>query len=429
MTMTSLAPAPMATPAIGWLPGSTEAPSSGVGAKFAALIDLNLNERAGTSTGESPDGEPSVPATDISPAGTEILTSVDPSVFQLVAGTTVPEADHSEEPAPGPSPEGGQTSTATAQLLVLPPIAAALRQIAAPAPSIVTAPAPSIVTAPAPSIVTPPAPSIVTAPAQLASRTPAAAENVLTGPPGNASTSAPEALAANKTPLATGVVSPEPSLSAVSAQKAPSSSDGPHETIAAPLDSAVPSVGTQGPVAGSVQIHRSGTTPAASVPHTAVTNQVFPDVARLMTRADGTQRITLRLTPDNLGEVKIVLTVRDGAVQVDLSASTLAAEALRSGAHQLHRLLELAGATSSQIRVIDPSTGNSTTPSDSQSQDGFARPGSDGTGRQSRYPDHHARMRDGDTLARDGSTPGAASPLTMPNQDSPAPYLGVDVTI
>ena len=405
MTMTSLAPAPMATPAAGRLLGLAEAPSSGAGAKFAALIDLNLNERAGTPVGASPDGEPSVPATNTNSAGTEMLTSVDPSVFELVAGTAVPEADHSEKPVPGSSAESDQTSTATAQLLASPPIAAALRQFA------------------------PPAPSTVTAPSQLASETPATAENALIVPSGNASTSPPEASAANKTPLATGVVSPEQSVPAVSAQKAPSSSDGPHEMIAVPLDSTVPSVGTLEPVAGPVQIHGNGTTTAASAAHTAVTNQVFPDVARLMTRADGTQRITLRLTPDNLGEVKIVLTVRDGVVQVDLSASAHAAEALRSGAHQLHRLLELAGATSSQIKVVDPSTGNSTTTSDSQSQDGFARPGSDSTGRQSRYPEHHARMRNGDTLARDGSTAGAASPLTMPNPESPAPYLGVDVTI
>lgn len=413
MTMTSLAPAPMATPATGRLPGSTEAPSSGVEAEFAALIDLNLNEHAGTSMGASPDGEPRVPATDTTPAGSEMLTSVNPSVFQLVAGTTVPEADHSGEPAPGSSAKSDRTTTATAQLLASPQIAAALGQIAPPAPRSVTAPAPSS----------------VTAPAQLPSGTPAAAENALTVPSGTASTSPPEASAANKTPLATGVVSPEQSSSAVSAQKAPSSSDGTHEMTAVPLDSTVPSVGTHGPVAGPVQIHGNGTTPAASVAHTAVTNQVFPDVARLMTRADGTQRITLRLTPDNLGEVKIVLTVRDGAVQLDLSASANAVEALRSGAHQLHRLLELAGATSSQIKVVDPSTGNSTTTSDSQSQDGFARPGSDSTGRHSRDPDHHARMRDGDTLARDDRTPGAASPLTMPNPESLAPYLGVDVTI
>ena len=56
MTMTSLAPAPMATPAAGRLLGLAEAPSSGAGAKFAALIDLNLNERAGTPVGASPDG-------------------------------------------------------------------------------------------------------------------------------------------------------------------------------------------------------------------------------------------------------------------------------------------------------------------------------------------------------------------------------------
>ncbi|MDQ4086257.1 MAG: flagellar hook-length control protein FliK [Actinomycetota bacterium] len=91
-----------------------------------------------------------------------------------------------------------------------------------------------------------------------------------------------------------------------------------------------------------------------------VGGQVFPEVVRLVTRGDGTQRLTLRLSPENLGEVRIVVTVRDGAVGVSLSAGAEAQEALLHGSGDLRRLLESVGAASTQIVVRDlpaPSAG------------------------------------------------------------------------
>jgi flagellar hook-length control protein FliK len=84
-----------------------------------------------------------------------------------------------------------------------------------------------------------------------------------------------------------------------------------------------------------------------------VGGQVFPEVARLVTRGDGTQRLTLRLSPENLGEVRIVVTVRDGAVDVSLAAGGQAQEALLHGSPELRRLLESMGAASTQIAVRD----------------------------------------------------------------------------
>ena len=183
--------------------------------------------------------------------------------------------------------------------------------------------------------------------------------------------------------------------------------------------------------AGPVHVLGGGNGPTVPVQQAAVTSQVFPEVARLVTRGDGTHRITFRLTPDNLGEVRIVLTVRDGAVQVAMTASAAAQEALRSGSHELHRLLESVGASSSQIKVSDAaSTANTTiSTSGADAQDGFTQPGSDGAGRHDQASDHHAWMREGTTSARDGGRPGAASLPDPTNPDTSRPASGVDVTM
>jgi hypothetical protein len=88
-----------------------------------------------------------------------------------------------------------------------------------------------------------------------------------------------------------------------------------------------------------------------------VTDQVFGQVTRLVSRGDGTHRLMLRLHPADLGEVKVVLTVKGGAVDVTLSAGPAARDALREGSPQLRALLELAGATTGQVTVRDLATG------------------------------------------------------------------------
>jgi flagellar hook-length control protein FliK len=106
----------------------------------------------------------------------------------------------------------------------------------------------------------------------------------------------------------------------------------------------------------------AGTGPASASPAERgpwVTGQVFPEVTRLVARGDGTHRLTLRLHPADLGEVKVILTVKDNTVDVTLSAGPAAREALREGSPQLRALLELAGATTGQLVVRDlaPLTG------------------------------------------------------------------------
>jgi flagellar hook-length control protein FliK len=159
------------------------------------------------------------------------------------------------------------------------------------------------------------------------------------------------------------------------------------------------------------------------VPAAHVTGQVFPEVGRLVSRGDGTRRITLKLSPEALGEVKVVLTVRDGDVQVRMTGSEQAQQALRAGAPELQRLLDLAGATSSQVVVGDQG-----------SAPDAGLPG--GTDRhQGDHPEDHrtAGTRDGDTSARDGSDRGPQQrPPTDPDAtrgDFTRTPSGVDVTM
>nr|WP_281367349.1 flagellar hook-length control protein FliK [Nocardioides kongjuensis] len=75
----------------------------------------------------------------------------------------------------------------------------------------------------------------------------------------------------------------------------------------------------------------------------------------------GTHRITLTLQPEQLGEVRVTLVVKDGAVQVrlagnanDLAGSAAVHRALSTGAPELQRLLERSGATEARVLVRDP---------------------------------------------------------------------------
>ncbi|MBM0124192.1 flagellar hook-length control protein FliK [Pimelobacter simplex] len=93
--------------------------------------------------------------------------------------------------------------------------------------------------------------------------------------------------------------------------------------------------------------------------------QVFPEVTRLVastpTDRPGTHRITLTLQPEHLGEVRVTLVVKDGAVQVRLAGNAADAagnaavhRALSTGVPELQRLLERSGATEAKVLVRDP---------------------------------------------------------------------------
>ncbi|WP_207009095.1 flagellar hook-length control protein FliK [Nocardioides aromaticivorans] len=97
--------------------------------------------------------------------------------------------------------------------------------------------------------------------------------------------------------------------------------------------------------------------------------------------ANGTHRITLTLQPEQLGEVRVTLVVKDGAVHVRLAGGegiegAAVHRALAGEAPELQRLLERTGAEA-RVTVRDPFAPllPSTTPSPQAGPDTDARSG------------------------------------------------------
>jgi hypothetical protein len=158
-----------------------------------------------------------------------------------------------------------------------------------------------------------------------------------------------------------------------------------------------------------------------------VTGQVFPEVLRASANADtGTSRVTVRLNPESLGEVRIVLTQRRGGLEVSLAAGTDAQRALTDGASELRRLLESVGRADSRILIRDLPTGplpptavpsapavrtDVSTDLAGGAWSGAGRPGGDpAPGRE------HSRHHPGSTNATDGIS--SAIPASRPTTTS-----------
>ena len=194
---------------------------------------------------------------------------------------------------------------------------------------------------------------------------------------------APEAAAA-----ATAALAPE-TASAPAAEPAPLAPTVPSLAVSAalggPSPTAVPAPAT---TAGS-----------------GVTGQVFPEISRMVTRGDGTHRLTMKLNPEALGDVRVVLTVRQGEVQVRMTGAAAAQAALAQGAPELHRLLEKAGASTTQVVVGDRTSTLTADPEDrsgTRGQDGSEGWGGTQDRAGQRTDDRTAGMRNGSTSARDG---------------------------
>jgi len=122
---------------------------------------------------------------------------------------------------------------------------------------------------------------------------------------------------------------------------------------AAPATSAAP-----GPFPAGTATPATGPAGSPALPQerpgapAAVVHQLFPEVTRLSQAGNGTHRLTITLQPEQLGEVRVTLVVRDGTVRVNL-ASDHAKEVLAHAAPELRRLLEQSGATDARIVVRD----------------------------------------------------------------------------
>ncbi len=156
---------------------------------------------------------------------------------------------------------------------------------------------------------------------------------------------------------------------------------GSPDSTAANADSTVTNAGSAGETAESIDGTGNSTAltgnSAAGTPNStgavtkALVQQVFPEVTRVVSTvlapapapgaarpASGTHRITLTLQPEQLGEVRVTLVVRDGAVHVRLAGAEGAEgaavhRALAGEAPELQRILERTGAEA-RVSVRDP---------------------------------------------------------------------------
>jgi flagellar hook-length control protein FliK len=73
-------------------------------------------------------------------------------------------------------------------------------------------------------------------------------------------------------------------------------------------------------------------------------SQLSAHIAPLRQEADGTHRLTVHLSPDDLGQVSLVAEVRDGTIHLELNGATEAGrEALRHALPELREELNRAG--------------------------------------------------------------------------------------
>jgi flagellar hook-length control protein FliK len=145
-----------------------------------------------------------------------------------------------------------------------------------------------------------------------------------------------------------------------------------------------------------------GPSATAAVPEPAtVTRQVFPEVVRVAQSTTGTQRVTVRLQPEALGEVRVVLTSHRGELRVSFSAEGQARQAILEGAPELRRLLEAAGTGEARIVVRDLPGLATGSPSSSQ------HTGQPGPGVRQDAPGHQPGYQLGNqTGNQTGSQPG-----------------------
>ncbi|MBI2244414.1 MAG: flagellar hook-length control protein FliK [Nocardioides sp.] len=344
MTTTPIGPPPVAVadPNIPGAPGSTA--DGTTGDAFLALVQALLDagpvpQPVGASTAADGHGTPADAADDASASEPtdETAAAIDPDLVPgltpnlvpaIVAGLTIPVpiavARSSSGPASGPTVAAADAITG---------VGAESGTSALPVASPAAGPA---TTAPATT-----APAATAAAATAAAAT-APARSLPAEPPASALPGDPAADA----PLA------EPGALAARPDRG-TSDTGPRTQTSAGVN---PTAATATPLAATPAPVSATSAPAgapASTASSAVAHQVFPEVVRLTTSSDGPQRVTIRLNPESLGEVRVVLTQRQGGLEVSLSAGTEARRALADGTPELQRLLDAVGRSDARIVVRD----------------------------------------------------------------------------
>jgi flagellar hook-length control protein FliK len=204
-----------------------------------------------------------------------------------------------------------------------------------------------------------------------------------------------------------------------------------HRVEAATATAATPGTTT---AAASAPAAAGGPTTADAPPAATVTDQVFGPVSRLVSRGDGTHRLMLRLHPADLGEVKVVLTAKDGNVEVTVAAGPEACEALREGSPRLRSLLELAGAGAGSGAVVirDLASGSLVSSIGTGQQQPQLGTGSEQAGRHGEAPaEQHGRRGSGSDGSRGSAAPATTTPPlgSAEAPDRPMPSSGLDIDI
>ncbi len=141
-------------------------------------------------------------------------------------------------------------------------------------------------------------------------------------------------------------------------------------------------------------------------------------------------RVTLHLNPRALGEVRVVLTLRDGVAHVRIAAGDAARTQLLQSSPELQRMLEQAGAPHARIDVRELAGASAQTSTTSATRDSF--PGGEGsyeTNHQQNQDQHHPGMGDGH-FARDGADTRTGTTRSHSGQPfNRAPDSGVDLTM
>jgi flagellar hook-length control protein FliK len=209
-----------------------------------------------------------------------------------------------------------------------------------------------------------------------------------------------------------------------------------------PVDAATPREDVTAPVTSTMfSTPAPTTTPAVTAPAAAagpapapestamVTTQVFDAISKLVARPDGSHRVTLKLNPAELGEVEIIMTTRHGSVRVELHGSDEATAALRSGTHELFRLLEATPGTTSTHISVRETTGSSAT-----SYQGTDQGRSGDAQRQAAAQDQENLSAGKRTGSKDPATDGPFAPRAVSSggridQDGTSLTNGFDVTV
>ncbi|WP_369131847.1 flagellar hook-length control protein FliK [Modestobacter sp. I12A-02662] len=425
MTAPTVLPALPAVPAAAGPAGST-APGGGSPA-FASVLDDALTS-GGQQSGPAAEGsteEDVVPGQDA--GGTPVAVLAPPPWMLLSAApaSSAPVVASPVTAAPGTASSGtassgtaspGTASPGTAPDAVAPAaVAPDLLPAAAPAAGEPVAPAPSGAAAPGAGA---PVPHPVPAAAALAGTLP--------------SGTAPGAPAGPATPAADAVVSGPAGLSlpAAGSPAGGAADTGADDGSGYPAGAAAPEqtapdaepLAAFGVPAAPAPATATAGTPAAPPSADAdppVATQLGRQLAVLTEAPDGTQTMTLVITPDELGPVSIQATITDGTLDLTLlGAHEHGRQALLEALPDLRRELETAGLSLNRLEVGTDAGDDASWTRAGQQQLPDPRGGSQG---QSGRP-----PADGSGWVRDDDQNGAGTPVRAAD---PSTSRGVDVRV